>query len=243
MRININTDAVVAYTNKLEKLPKSALPVAIRGTLNDAAFSMKKDILPKVAKSVFKERQPNFFKANSRVEAATGFDIKTMSSTVGFVSSGLHNNRTNYAVNDLEQQEEGGIIKGRSFKPLAAARIGGKGNVKSNLRISQLLKGKLINVNDLRGGSKMQQLIKSVVHAGVGGFVLGGKILFKVTSIKRTKSGSVIFKKQKLFSFKKQGIAKVNGTKFVEKSAFKVQRHMENFYKVQAKKQFKKALG
>lgn len=42
MQLNVNTDATVALTNKLEKLHKSAFPVAVRSTLNSAAFDMKK---------------------------------------------------------------------------------------------------------------------------------------------------------------------------------------------------------
>jgi hypothetical protein len=242
--ININSDAVVVFTNKLEKLPKYALPVAIRGTLNDTAFKMKMQTMPKKAKAIFEERQPNFFKANSRVEPAKGFDINSMASTVGFISSGLHNSATNYAVKDLEQQEEAGTIKGRSFKPLPRARIAGRGNVRANARISQILKaGRIVNADDSSGSNKMQKYIKASIHAGVGGFVLGGKVLWKVTQIKRTAQGQTVFKKEKLFSFKKDGTAVVKATGFMKKSAIEVQKEMEAFYRLQAEKQFKKALG
>lgn len=244
MRIDINTDNLVTFTNKLEKLHKSALPVAIRGTLNDAAFKFKKETMPQMAKAIFEERQPNFFKANSRVEPATGFNINAMASTAGFLSSGLHNAATNYAVKDLEDQEHGGTIQGRSFKPLRAARIGGRGNVKANARISKILKaGNIVDMRDSKASSKMQQFIKASVHAGVGGFVLGGRVLFRVTQIKRTNTGNTIIKKENLYSFKKSGVARVTETGFVRKSALKVQKEMEKFYILQATKQIKKALA
>lgn len=244
MYININSDEVVAFTNKLEKLHKSALPVAIRGALNDVAFKMKKETMPKKAKSIFEERQPNFFKANSRVELAAGFDIKTMASTVGFISSGLQNTATNFAVKDLEEQEEGGTIKGRSFKPLAAARVGGRGNVRANARISKILKaGNIVNAKDSQGSNLMQKFIKASIHAGVGGYVLGKNTLWKVTQIKRSNSGNTVFKREKLFSFKKDGTARVTATGFMRKSAIEVHKEIEMFYKIQAERQFKKALS
>ena len=52
MILNVNTDAVVALTNKLEKLHRSAFPVAVRSTLNSAAFDMKKDTILKSAKTI-----------------------------------------------------------------------------------------------------------------------------------------------------------------------------------------------
>lgn len=249
MYIDINTDNLVVFTNKLEKLHKSALPVAIRGTLNDAAFKFKKETMPQMAKAIFEERQPNFFKANSRVEPASGFNINTMVATAGFISSGLHNASTNYAVKDLEQQEIGGTIHGRSFKPLRAARIGGRGNVRANARISQILKaGNVIDVRDSKGANWAQRAIRASIHAGAGGYVLatgglyGGGILYKVKRIARIGSNT-FFTKEKLYSFKKSGVAKVHATGFMKKAALEVQKEMELFYILQATKQIKKALS
>ena len=47
--INVNSDAVVKYSDKLERTTRSAFPVAVRQTLNDAAFADKKR-LPAIAK-------------------------------------------------------------------------------------------------------------------------------------------------------------------------------------------------
>ena len=63
MVLNINTDALVHYTNQLEKLHKSALPVAIRGSLNDVAFEMKKFNMPRIAKETFTERKKKLFQS------------------------------------------------------------------------------------------------------------------------------------------------------------------------------------
>lgn len=239
IQFHINTDATVRFTNKLEKLRKSALPVAIRGTLNDTAFYMKKLEMPRQAKGTFIERAPKFFTANSRVEKATGFDINTMQSTMGMVESGLHNKSTNYAVKDLEQQESGGTIDGRSFKPLPAARRGGRGVVRPNARISQIKN--IIDAKDSRGSNKMQQFIKASVHAGKGGFVLGGRLLWQVRNIRRV-AGNTKFTMTKLYSFKKSGVARVKATGFIGKAAHNSQKEMENFYRIQAEKQIRKTL-
>lgn len=238
------------YANNLEKLGRSAFPVAIRGTLNDAAFSLKKKQMPKKAKAMFEERQPNFFKANSKVYPAGGFDVKRMVAEVGFLSSGLHNASTNYAVKDLEQQEHSGVIKGRSFKPLAEARRGGTGNVRANSRISQILKaGRVIDARDSKisgigKNGKMQQFIKASIHAGVGGYVLGGNILWKVTRLRRLNfKHTTEFKKQKLYSFKKDGTAKVRARGFMMAAALEVQKEMEMFFRMQFQKQWKKVHG
>ena len=75
MRLNVNSNAVVAFSNKLEKIGKSALPVAVRQTLNSVAFDAKKNTLLQTAGQSFTERRKNFFKATSRVSMAKGFEI------------------------------------------------------------------------------------------------------------------------------------------------------------------------
>lgn len=242
IKFNINTDASVIFANKLEKLHRSGLPLAIRGTLNDAAFEVKKNAMPKYTKETFEERRRNFFKANSKVEGAQGFDINRMQSTVGFLSSGLHSPSTNYAVRDLKEQEEGGNIGGRSFKPLPDARIGKtmSGNVRPNNRISQILKsGNVVDVKDSKGADWSQRSIRASLHAGKGGYVLGGKILWRVSSITRV-GRNIRFEKEKLYSFTKSGTAKVHATGFMKKASLEVQKEMEMFFRIQANKQIQR---
>lgn len=250
MHVHVNIDNLVNYANNLEKLGKSAFPVAMRGTINGGAYSLKKNHMPKKAKEMFEERQPNFFKANSKVFPATGFDVKTMYAEVGFLSSGLHNASTNYAVKDLEKQEDSGIIRGRSFKPLPEARRSGTGNVRANSRISQILKsGNVVVANESRingvgKNGKMQQFIKASIHAGVGGYVLGGNVLWKVTRLRRLNfNHTTEFKKQKLYSFKKDGTAKVRARGFIRAAALDVQKEMEMLFRIEFQKQWKKVHG
>jgi len=87
----------------------------------------------------------------------------------------------------------------------------------------------------------MQQFIKSSIHAGVGGYVLGGKILWRVTSITRV-GRNIRFEKEKLYSFTKSGTATVHATHFMRKAALEVQKEMEMLYRIQANRQFTKIL-
>ena len=66
--INIDNRAVVAFTNRLEKMRKSDLPVVINQTLNSVAFDVKQRTMPNSAKSNFVERNKSFFKSSSRVK-------------------------------------------------------------------------------------------------------------------------------------------------------------------------------
>ncbi len=166
-----------------------------------------------------------------------------MASTVGFVSTGLHNAATNYAVRDLEEQEQGGTIHGRSFKPLPAARRGGTGNVKANARISQILKaGNIVDADESKGNNRMQQYIRASIHAGEGGYVLGDHILWRVKRIARI-GRNTFFTKEKLYSFKKSGTAKVHATGFMKKAAHAAQKEVEFYFRLRFQQQWKKIHG
>lgn len=242
MIININTDAVVKYTAKLEKLHRSALPVAVRNTLNSAAFDVKKTTMPKKAEATFQNREKNFFKANSRVDMAKGFDMKTMQATVGFTENGLKGG-SNFAVKDLEQQEYGGAIKSKSFIPMDPARGGNKtrpvrpGNRLSTVnKIANSAKGKV------KGRNKQERFIKSAVYAGVGGYVIGNfdkQKLFRINSI-RKKKGNTIIKKTPIYSFEENRSVRVKATGFMREATIESASKMESVYIKEAEKQIKR---
>jgi hypothetical protein len=77
--------------------------------------------MPVTSHKHFINRKPNFFKANSKVIMAQGYDIKTMRATVGFTPTNAKYN--NFAVNELEQQEHSGTI---STQNICATRSGAK---------------------------------------------------------------------------------------------------------------------
>lgn len=236
MQLNINTNAAVIFTNKLEKLHRSALPSAIRGTLNKAAFDVKKTTMPAVAGETFKKRQPNFFKANSRVDMAKGFDIASMKATVGFTETNLKG-ESNFAVKDLEQQERGGNIKKRSFIPMQPARSGGDARpVRPVNRLSGIKK--IVNSAKMKGVNDKQKFLHAVADAGVGGFVLGNKnknVLWRVESIGKGK-----IKMKPIYSFKAGRNVNVKGTGFMEKASLESAHKIDDFYVQEAKRQIER---
>ena len=237
LEFNVDTDEVVALTNKLETLTRSAFPVAVRTTLNSLAFDVKKNTMPDETERTFDNRKKNFFTSSSRVNMATGFDVDHMQSVVGFRPFP----GSEQAVEDLEQQERGGTIDGRSFIPLDTARTSKshKRLVSRKNRIGTI-RG-VVNIKDARGSNRGQRFVKSVVHAGEGGHLLAGKTLFRIQSISRTR-GRTRFRMKALYNYRKGRAVKVRATHFMERSAMKSAEKANDFYREAAEKQFKKHL-
>lgn len=227
--LNINTDAVVRFTAKLEKLHRSDLPIAIRNSLNNAAFDVKKNTMPELAKSNFEHRRENFFKATSKVQMAQGFDIKSMKAMVGFVGN-------QQAVQDLEQQEHGGRIGGRSFISMDSARTG-KSKSRSVRPMNQISKIKnIVNTRKSKGATDAIRFASSVRVAGVGGYVLadykGKRILWRINSLQRTAAG---YKLTALYSFDQGRDVSVSPTHFMQTASLKSAKNLEKYYIAQAK--------
>lgn len=229
MQLNINTDELVKLTNKLERLHRSALPVAVRGALNNAAFDVKKNTMLKTSEDAFINRQKNFFKANSSVKMASGFDIESMEAVIGFESSKLKGS-SNYSVKDLEQQENGGTIKGRTFIAMKQARASNSNvkNVRPNNRISGIKNIKKVSQNK-------NNFARTVHSAGIGGHVLNSKALFRVDKI-----AGRTFKVTPLYSFKKSRSVQVKKTGFMQKASLMSAKKLEGYFTTQARKQFVK---
>lgn len=213
-------------TNKLEKLHRSALPVAVRNTLNSAAFDVKQRSLLSTTKKEFEERRKNFFKANSRVRKAKGFDIRTMKSMIGFINA-----EKNQAVDDLEKQEKGGRIKGRSFIPMDTARISNslKKNVRKPNRITNIRA-----IDRIRSKKNFHKIVRKV---GVGGHIIYKNTLFEIKKINRGK-----IKLKPLFSFQKGREANIKATHFMKRSSMESTKRIARFYNIEGKKQIKRLM-
>jgi hypothetical protein len=125
--ISFHTDAkdIAVHSARLLRLTQNALPTALRNTLNATALDVKQRTMPQSSKRTFVEREPNFLKANSRVDFAKGTSLSNMASVVGIASLKKKPvKRKDLAVEDMEKQEVGGSIK-RSLKALTGARTGG----------------------------------------------------------------------------------------------------------------------
>lgn len=228
--LDINSDACVVFANKLEKISRSALPSAIRNTLNTTAFNVKTVTMPKEAKSTFTERKPNFFKANSKVVKASGFNVQSMKATVGFVPL----KGDNKAVDELEQQEHGGTIDNREFIPMKGARQGGSDDkqVKANFRLNAMRGKKVINAEKVRfkngKGSQKQKFIRAAFRAkkegGANAFVLGNKwgggkqTLSRIDKVSRG-NGTISIKRTPLYTFQPNRKIKVARTNFMKRAS------------------------
>lgn len=240
MKLNINANEAVIMTNRLEKLRRSALPIAVRGTLNKAAFDVKQNTMPKTAQRVFVNRQPNFFKANSKVDLAKGWDVSQMKAIVGFNARGLKG-ANNYAVEDLEQQESGGTIHKKSFIPTDRARGGSNTkSVRPTNRLSRI--NRIVNANKIAGRNKRESFAKAVRKAGVGGYVIGNNsrnILYRIQSIS-TKKGKLSVKKMAIYSFKDKRAIKVRPTNFMRDASLDSAGKLNEFFVSEATRQISK---
>ena len=258
MILNINTSAVVIFTNKLEKMHRSALPNAVRDTLNSAAFDVKQHTMLASADKFFEKRNPNFFRANSRVQKATGWDLKGMKAIVGFTPHTAQYN--NEAVQELQQQEHGGTIDDRDFIPMDEARSGGNATaVRPMNRLNKIRSqvGSLKNIVDASRGTKRQfvqkamtvgaqntSLNKSGSRSVVNGFIIGGmhgkKTLYRVNAIHRISRNTQV-KVTPIYSFKKgRKVGIDEDTHFMQEASLKSAKKLNQFFIKEANRQFAK---
>lgn len=246
---NINSTAVNAYTKKLATINRSALPVAIRQTLNAAALDVKMDTMIQESDKAFIKRKPTFFKAASSVALAKGFNVENMAAAVGFISRGGAKD-AGHATQDLDQQDEGGNIAKRAFIGDNKARIGGvlAGSIRSNLRIGSIkpLIRDALKEPGIR--TDAQKFIAAAVKQGKGGFVIGtvrsakgARALLKINSIKR-KDGRTVVNSTAVYSVKAGREAHIKATHFMELAAVDSYKKMAMVFVKNAQAQIAKAI-
>ncbi len=232
---SVDTDELVKFTNRLERLNTKAMPNAVRNTLNSLAFDMKKKTIQISALSNFEKRQPNFFRVFSRVEMARGNDIRLMQSEVGFRDPG----GSNYAVKDLEQQESGGKIGHKAFIPLDQSRVGksNKKVVQKRFRVGTIKN--VVHTNGAKGVNRGQRFIKSAIHAGIGGHVLTERgILYRVESLTPGRRKMI-----PIYSVKGGRSVTVKATHFMQEATNMTTKRTGLFFKYNAKREFDRVLG
>lgn len=262
IKVNINSSPLKNYADKLKTLSRYALPVTVKKTLNDTAYHLKKESMPKRAERQFKKRQPNFFKANSKVIQAQGFNIKDMSSQVGFYSNSLRG-KNNRAVTDLEKQEDGGYINKKTFVPEEGARAGDKKNglVKANRRLGKLpslinrvsitsTKGKTKSGRMFSIKSRKQRFIRAafVAKKQFNGFILGnknrnGNRTLSVISSLIKRGNTISMKRAALYNVKNGRAVKVKATQFMKRASYESGLMMEYFFIKNSQEKIIKHLG
>lgn len=241
--LRIDTDEVIKFTNKLNKLHRSAFPNAVRNTLNNAAFETKKQI-PLVAQKKFVTRSKTFFRAFSIVDQAKGFDVEKMVSKSGINGSKSGGQKV---ANDLVKQEKGGNIEAGKLMPHDRARTSNSFEKK----IKRKNYKQKINAFDASQtyksfkGSPKSKFVASVMAAkkrGKNHFILqqnGTGMLYEIKSFNESNGK---FKLDKLYSIRRNSSHQVKGQNFILESANKASKSMPKFYKKNAEYQFKKAL-
>lgn len=234
IRFDVNTNANIILTAKLERLNRSAFPSAVRSTLNDAAFEHKKVNLPLSAKANMNVKNPTFFRKYTGVKRASGFNVSSMYSEAGFSPS--NEIKAKKALEGMEKNEvggtddEGGMYIGKSR--------GAKGLVKRNFRFD---KSKVLKVNSKSNVARMYASAKAKKQVFIN--TSKGRFLVQAKTFNRgVGGGSPDIKVDFLMRHRKKHVAKAKATHFVKEAAIKTSKQLESFYYKNATFQFNKVL-
>lgn len=246
VKLDVNTDASIQLTAKLEKLHKSAFPSAVRNTLNELAFDMKKKEIPGSFKTSFKRKRGTlpFVKKLIQIDKASGFNLNNMKSIVGFLNPS--NKVDKRFVEGLVKQEDGGIIND-GLRYLKSARGGKKnGKVQSENFYD---KSKVISGRSKAGRGKGTRKSKFVARAyramkeNKPMFLntMKGNFLVKVNTVSSNfKSKKLKFNFQFIAMDRVKKKTNLKSRHFVENAAIKESKNIEKFYKGQSEFQYKK---
>jgi hypothetical protein len=242
--IDINSDAFVTFTNKLEKLGRADLPVAIRGTLNQMAFDMKgvggsRGEISKRAEQDFDyKRNNNLFKFMTGVDKARGLDIGGMKSEAGIVDRAGKGD----LAEGLADQQRGGDTK-QGATPLEGSRIGG--NIPKKVRAASHLRK--LNSLDLRrkkkgaftaGAIKAKKANRTILVATKG----GNSMIARIRGINKARGG-VKIRLNWLYRINSGGTVKLKEKRpFVDNAARQVMKNGSKEFIKQAKRRIEKTL-
>jgi hypothetical protein len=102
---NINAKEMVILANNLEKLHRSAMPITVRGTLNDLAFDARKGIIRNFKEEFIIRNRTFIISHTTAIKCQNTFDIDKMQSEAGVLAGKTK------AGDLLKIQEEGGAIE------------------------------------------------------------------------------------------------------------------------------------
>lgn len=243
--VDVNSEEVIKFSKKLDRISKSALPRAVRSTLDTLAFDTKKKTLLEEANKAFTQRNKAFYKRFSRVEKVSTNKINSMKSKVGMVDRSSSGTREQAGV-DQTQQQLGGTIKGRTFIPLDSARVGknNKRNVRKQNRLSNLKIA--LNTRNSRGANPKERFVKGAVFAvkkfGNDAIIQhrrddGKEYLYRISrggsDIKTREFG---LKVEALYSVKRGRTVRVDAKPFTLRAALRSQKRTEKIFKFHAQR-------
>lgn len=242
IKFNVNTDAAIALTARLERLNKSAFPSSVRSTLNDGAFEMKKKNILDSAKKNMEVRKPSFFRKFTGVKRATGFDVKSMYAEVGFKNTDPNPIKGKKAIEGMEHNEVGGSDNTGAMY-LAKARTSNKRNrlVRKKARFA---KEKIAKGTSSKARTKKLNFVGNAYASfkeKAPTFIetSKGKFLVQVTKFSSDHKKLKV-KMNFLMRSRKQHVAKAKATHFNKEAAIVTSKQMDVFYKKNAEFQFSK---
>lgn len=241
MKLNVNTDAVIALTAKLEGMHRSAFPSAVRNTLNDAAFDMKRKTILESAKDNFNVKQPTFFKRYTGVKKATGFNINSMGAMVGFLNPS--DPKVRNAIEGMEKQEHGGVIDD-GLRYLSHTRGGNLG--RKVQRKNYYDRGSVISGRSRGAGTRKSKFVARAYRSLKENkpFFLNtmkGNFLVKTNSISKD-GGKLNIRLHFLMMDRRVKVSRIKATNFNQEASIKTSKKINQFYIKNAQFQFKKHL-
>lgn len=231
--LDVNTNANIILTARLERLNKSAFPSAVRATLNDAAFEHKQKNILLSAKANMDVKNPAFFRKYTGVKRASGFNVSSMYSEAGF--SPTNEIKAKKALEGMESNEVGGTDRdgGMYVGKTRTAR----GLVKKNARFNKN------NVSKLRSKSNVARMavaLKENKQTFIN--TKKGRFLVKVNSMEKGSDGKRKIEVDFLMRHRKKFPATAKASHFNREAAIRTSKQMEMFYNKNATFQFNKAL-
>lgn len=238
MRLNVNTDEVVALTRKLEQTSKTTMPRAIRSTLNALAFHTKGEMPNAYKKNGFTVRNKSFPSYISRYQKTRSRSVNTMKSEAGFanVTKGV-------SAKTMAKHETGGNFNNK-YVTSRFARISGSKNRNKQTknrfkRIGDIPKKS--DKNYIKAGDKRKFLRVGKKIAGTN--KLAAYETSKGVMIYRVKSKSGKNKKRPLtisvLYWERQGSTTVRGRHTAKEAGLKVSRRTNQIYAGYAKRYIK----
>lgn len=242
--LNVNTDAIIHLTAKLERLNKYAFPSAVRSTLNDSAFIMKKKNILASAKVNMTVRNPSFFRKFTGVEKAKGKDIDSMFSKVGFINTDPDPKKGQKAIIGMEHNEVGGSDnKGAWY----LRKTRGQNSLKRKVQMAKRFNKGNLSKRHLghKNNSSVLAMISSFEEGkpvfirsklGIGYVVQVNKVDYEPGGKNRKISVDFLMRSRS----KKE--AKAKATHFNQEAAIKTSKQIEAFYIKNSEYQFNKVL-
>ena len=247
---NVNTDAVISFTAKLERLNRQGFPNAVRSTLSDGAFEMKKKNILFSAKKNMTVRSPSFFKKFTGVDKAKGYEINSMKAKVGFINTDKDPKKGQKAIVGMEHNEVGGSDStGAMYLGKTRHNNSLRRKVRLNARYDKknLARGHQFSVRNSknRGGQSTVMALMASYEEQKPVFIRpksGIAYVVKVLSAFNMKEGKREFKLEFLMRSRKKKTAHAKATHFNKEAAIKTSKQMDVFYVKNAEREFNKAL-